>query len=115
MKPIIFLAFLLAVVTAMLRPAHAEIGMASYYGGSDGLCGSRTANGERLNCRAMTAAHKRLPFGTVVSVTHRHTGRSVTVRINDRGPFIRGRIIDLSPAAARALGCDGVCPVALSR
>ncbi len=89
-------------------------GIASYYGGEDGLCGSRTANGERHNCSAMTAAHKSLPFGTMVRVTHKHTGRSVTVRINDRGPFVRGRIIDLSPAAARAISCGGTCPVSLS-
>ena len=60
--------------------AHAE--MASVYGGRDGYCGSRTANGERVNCSAMTAAHRRLPFGTRVRVCH---GRCVTVRINDRG------------------------------
>jgi rare lipoprotein A len=78
---------------------HAEV--ASIYGGSDGLCGSRTASGERLNCAAMTAAHRTLPFGTLVEVCH---NGCVTVRINDRGPFVRGRHIDLSPAAARALG-----------
>lgn len=96
----------------MLEASHH--GMASYYGGSDGLCGHKTANGERLNCNAMTAAHRTLPFGTMVRVTHDHTGRSVVVRISDRGPFIHGRIIDLSPAAAHALGCGGVCPVSLS-
>jgi rare lipoprotein A len=79
--------------------AHAEV--ASIYGGSDGLCGSRTASGERLNCAAMTAAHRTLPFGTLVEVCH---NGCVTVRINDRGPFVRGRHIDLSPAAARAIG-----------
>ena len=78
---------------------HAEV--ASIYGGSDGLCGSRTASGERLNCAAMTAAHRTLPFGTLVEVCH---NGCVTVRINDRGPFVRGRHIDLSPAAARAIG-----------
>ena len=78
---------------------HAEV--ASIYGGSDGLCGSRTASGERLNCAAMTAAHRTLPFGTLVEVCH---SGCVTVRINDRGPFVRGRHIDLSPAAARAIG-----------
>src|SRR5215472_11602106 len=64
--------------------ARAE--MASVYGGRDGYCGSRTANGERVNCSAMTAAHRRLPFGTRVRVCH---GRCVTVRINDRGPWVR--------------------------
>ena len=79
--------------------AHAEV--ASIYGGRDGLCGSHTASGERLNCAAMTAAHRTLPFGTLVQVCH---SGCVTVRINDRGPFVRGRHIDLSPAAARAIG-----------
>jgi rare lipoprotein A len=78
---------------------HAEV--ASVYGGSDGLCGSRTASGERLNCGAMTAAHRTLPFGTLIQVCH---NGCVVVRINDRGPFVRGRHIDLSPAAARAIG-----------
>jgi rare lipoprotein A len=61
----------------------------------------------------MTAAHRTLPFGTLVRVTNEHTGRSVVVRINDRGPFIRGRVIDLMPAAARAIGCDGLARVTL--
>jgi len=78
--------------------ARAEF--ASVYGGSDGLCGSRTANGERLNCSAMTAAHRTLPFGTKVRVTNHHNGKTVVVRIVDRGPYGRGRIIDVSRAAA---------------
>jgi len=90
--------------------AHAE--MASVYGGRDGYCGSRTANGERVNCSAMTAAHRRLPFGTRVRVCH---GRCVTVRINDRGPWVRGRDIDLTPAAARAIGLGGTGHVTVSR
>ena len=88
---------------------HAE--MASVYGGCDGHCGSRTANGERVNCAAMTAAHRRLPFGTRVRVCH---SGCVTVRINDRGPFVRGRDIDLSPAAARAIGLDSIGHVTIS-
>jgi rare lipoprotein A len=88
----------------LVSAAHAE--MASVYGGRDGYCGSRTANGERVNCSAMTAAHRRLPFGTRVRVCHSRS-RCVTVRINDRGPFVRGRDIDLSPAAARAIGLGG--------
>ena len=79
----------------------ADAAVASIYGGSDGLCGHRTASGERLNCAAMTAAHRTLPFGTGVMVCH---SGCVTVRINDRGPWVRGRQIDLSPAAARAIG-----------
>ena len=85
--------------------------MASVYGGRDGHCGSRTANGERVNCAAMTAAHRRLPFGTRVRVCH---SGCVTVRINDRGPFVRGRDIDLSPAAAGAIGLDNIGHVTIS-
>ncbi|MEO0419854.1 MAG: septal ring lytic transglycosylase RlpA family protein [Pseudomonadota bacterium] len=77
-------------------------GVASYYGKR--FHGRLTANGERFNMNAMTAAHKTLPFGTHVRVTNPSNGRSVTVRINDRGPFIRGRTIDLSRAAATKLG-----------
>ncbi len=77
-------------------------GMASWYG-YDGS-GSETAAGERYNPEGMTAAHRSLPLGTKVRVTNTHNGRSVVVRINDRGPYIRGRIIDLSAAAARLLG-----------
>jgi Lytic transglycolase len=90
--------------------ARAEV--ASIYGGRGGLCGSRTANGERLNCAAMTAAHRTLPFGTLVDVCHKGC---VTVRINDRGPFIRGRQIDLSPAAARAIELKTTGHVTISR
>jgi rare lipoprotein A len=93
-----------------LSTAHAE--MASVYGGRDGYCGSRTATGERVNCSAMTAAHRRLPFGTRVRVCH---GRCVTVRINDRGPWVRGRDIDLTPAAARAIDLNGTGRVTVSR
>src|SRR5215472_4993223 len=78
--------------------AHADV--ASVYGGPDGYCGSRTANGERVDCSAMTAAHRRLPFGTQVRVCHT---RCVTVRINDRGPWVRGRDIDLTPARPELL------------
>src|SRR5580693_2538200 len=88
--------------------AHAEI--ASIYGGSDGLCGHRTANGERLNCAEMTAAHRTLPFGAHVVVCH---NGCVTVRINDRGPWVRGRQIDLSPAAAQAIGLNEIGYVTL--
>jgi rare lipoprotein A len=63
-----------------------------------------TASGERMNPRAMTAAHRTLPFGTRLKVVNQRNGRSVVVRINDRGPFIRGRVLDLSKAAARQLG-----------
>jgi rare lipoprotein A len=86
-------------------------GVASYYG-YDGS-GNRTASGQRFNPEGLTAAHRHLPFGTKVRVTNTRNGRSVVVRINDRGPFIRGRVIDLSVAAARILGMmgSGVAPV----
>jgi rare lipoprotein A len=77
-------------------------GLASFYGHK--WHGRRTANGERLNIHAMTAAHKTLPFGTHVRVTLLSTGKSIVVRINDRGPFVRGRIIDLTDDAARKIG-----------
>jgi rare lipoprotein A len=83
-------------------------GIASVYSGGG------TASGERMNPGALTAAHPSLPFGTKVRVTNRHTGRSVVVRINDRGPFVKGRVIDLSPAAARAIGVGGIAQVSLS-
>lgn len=88
-------------------------GKASWYG--PGFHGRLTANGERYNQYAMTAAHKSLPFGTRVRVTNVNNGRSVVVRINDRGPFIRGRVIDVSSAAAHNLGMKhhGVVPVRL--
>lgn len=77
-------------------------GMASYYG--DAHAGNRTASGERFNPSDMTAAHRSLPFGTKLRVTDPSTGRSVIVRVNDRGPFHKSRILDLSEAAARELG-----------
>jgi rare lipoprotein A len=82
-------------------------GIASVYSDRD------TASGERMNPADMTAAHRTLPFGTKVTVVNRSNGRSAVVRINDRGPFVHGRVIDLSPAAARALGVDGLAPVSL--
>jgi rare lipoprotein A len=88
-------------------------GLASWYG--PGFHGRRSASGEVYNQNAMTAAHRSLPFGTTVQVTNLRNGRSVVVRITDRGPFIRGRVIDLSAAAARVLGVmqSGVAPVQL--
>jgi rare lipoprotein A len=81
-------------------------GRASWYG--PGFDGRRTASGERFQSQAMTAAHPSLPFGTRVRVTHVSTGRSVVVRINDRGPFHGGRIIDLAAGPARMLGLTSV-------
>jgi rare lipoprotein A len=77
-----------------------QCGAASWYS----LPGQRTASGERMNPNAMTAAHKTLPMGSVVKVVNQRTGKSVRVTINDRGPYIKGRIIDLSKAAGRQLG-----------
>ncbi|MEO8891804.1 MAG: septal ring lytic transglycosylase RlpA family protein, partial [Coleofasciculaceae cyanobacterium] len=88
-------------------------GMASWYG--PGFNGNQSASGEIYNQNAMTAAHKSLPFGTRVRVTNLDNGLTAVVRINDRGPYAYGRVIDLSAAAARALGVmqSGVAPVRL--
>jgi rare lipoprotein A len=88
-----------------------QAGLASWYG--PGFYGRRTASGVVYTGAALTAAHRSLPFGTVVRVTNLVNGRRVVVMINDRGPFIRGRVIDLSVAAARRLGMvrDGVVRV----
>lgn len=105
----------LALVAALLlaTPAAAETCIASHYGVGDGYGGKRTASGERMNPNAMTAAHRTKPFGSIVRVTNLATGRSVTVRINDRGPFVAGRCIDLSYGAARALGMGGSARVSV--
>lgn len=84
-----------------------EEGVASWYGGDDGFEGKPTASGEIYDSSLMTAAHRDLPLGTVVEVWSLESGKSVSVRINDRGPFIRGRIIDLSRAAAGKLDLIG--------
>src|SRR5689334_3031597 len=85
--------------------AHAEAGFASVYRPPDGG-GPLAANGEHISTEALTAAHKSLPFGTLVLVTNKRNGRHTVVRINDRGPFVKGRIIDLTPAGARAIDLD---------
>ncbi len=94
-------------------PASGETGIASWYGGK--FHGRRTSNGEIYDMHDLTAAHRTLPFGTIVAVTNLSNGRSVTVRINDRGPFVKDRIIDLSYAAARMLEIvgPGTAPVRL--
>jgi peptidoglycan lytic transglycosylase len=94
---------------------YQETGMASWYGGK--FHGRRTANGERFDTRSsLTAAHRTLPFNVCAEVQHIPTGRTVTVRINDRGPFTGGRVIDLSHAAAEELGVlnDGLVRVRVS-
>jgi|SRR6476661_2429887 rare lipoprotein A len=99
-KTLLVLA-LVAASSSFLAPgsASAQCGRASWY-----ALTSKTASGERMNPSAMTAAHRSLPFGTKLKVTNTNNGKAVVVRINDRGPFIRGRVLDLSKAAARQLG-----------
>lgn len=94
-----------------LSSAHAESGIASVYA----YRGGKTASGERADPARLTAAHKFLPFGTKVKVVNKRNGRTVVVRINDRGPFVRGRIIDLTPAGSRALGFSGLASVTVAR
>jgi rare lipoprotein A len=99
-----------ALIFVCSSAAMAQSGIASVYAYS----GERTANGEHAKPNGFTAAHRTLPFGTRVRVTNKNNGRSVVVRINDRGPFVHGRVIDLTPAAAHALGFSGLAPVTLS-
>ena len=111
----VLLLFVLCVSACQTRPPRpgrpTQQGQASWYGNE--FHGRPTASGERFNQNAMTAAHKQYPFGTVVKVKNLKNGKTVKVRINDRGPFAGGRIIDLSRAAARRLDMirDGVVPV----
>lgn len=91
--------------------SFAQTGVASYYG--PGFQGKKTASGQTFNTFAYTAAHKSLSFGTKVKVTNLKNKRSVLVTITDRGPFIKGRIIDLSTAAKNAIGMGGTAPVSL--
>ncbi len=101
-----------ASLAALTASAEAQSGVASVYSTESG---SRTASGARLNPGAMTAAHRSFPFGSRVRVTNRSNGRSVVVTVNDRGPFVRGRIIDVTPAAAHALGFSGLAQVTVER
>lgn len=103
-RPVLILSILCSASLA----ARAESGIASVYSGE------KTANGEYAHASRLTAAHKTLPFGTMVQVTNKRNGRTVIVRINDRGPYIAGRIIDLTPAGAKAIGADGLAPVTLT-
>lgn len=97
--------------TKEVSPDFVQVGEASWYG--PGFQGRKTANGERFNTHEMTAAHKTLPFNTLIKVTNLHNEATVVVRINDRGPFIRGRIIDLSKAAKEEIGMGGLAQVRL--
>ncbi len=101
----------LALACVVSGPAWAETCTASFYGIGDGYHGRKTASGERFNTHAFTAAHRTRPFGSRMTVTNLANGRSVVVRTNDRGPWVRGRCVDLSYAAARAIGMGGVARV----
>jgi rare lipoprotein A len=105
--------FLFATLGCAHRPKEFGTGKASWYGGE--YQGRLTASGEVFDKNKLTAAHRTLPFQTIVNVRNLNNGKSVRVRINDRGPFIHGRIIDLSEAAAKALGMirEGVIPVSV--
>jgi rare lipoprotein A len=105
----------LPVVEEQSAAEHVGDGEASYYGKE--LAGNRTASGERFNPRALTAAHRTLPLGTKLRVTNKANGESVVVRINDRGPFHKSRLIDVSFAAAEEIGMirSGKAPVRLER
>ena len=105
---LMFASTLVISTIAIPVVASAQTGIASIYSGG------RTANGEHARASGLTAAHRTLPFGTMVRVTNQRSGRSVVVRINDRGPFIRGRVIDVTPAAAHVLGFSGLAPVTLA-
>jgi rare lipoprotein A len=106
-----------AIATSQFFPSHLtpasadESGVASVYSTESG---SGTASGQKLNPGDLTAAHRTLPFGTKVRVTNKNNGRSVVVTINDRGPFVRGRVIDVTPAAAHVLGFSGLTQVTLN-
>jgi rare lipoprotein A len=99
------------LLLAGLQAANAESGIASIYAYE----GGKTASGQRASASGLTAAHRTLPFGTKVRVTNKRNGKSVVVRINDRGPFIKGRVIDVTPAAAKILGFSGLTKVSLER
>lgn len=103
----VIFALTVALSPASQVLAHAEtiVGTASWYG--PGFHGRTTANGEKYDMNAMTAAHKSLKFGTKVKVTNSNNGKSVVVRINDRGPFVGSRVIDLSKRAASAIDMIG--------
>jgi rare lipoprotein A len=109
LKNLLLASTLVVSVVAIPVAASAQSGIASVYGYEGGT----TASGERVATGGLTAAHRTLPFGTLVRVTDNRNGRSVVVRINDRGPFVAGRVIDLTPAAASALGFSGLADVTL--
>ena len=109
--------FVASILAYQFSPSHLtpsaadQTGVASVYSHESG---SATPSGQKLDREAFTAAHRTLPFGTKVTVTNRSNGRSVIVTINDRGPFVRGRVIDVTPAAAQLLGFSGLAQVAIN-
>jgi rare lipoprotein A len=109
--------FVASILAYQFSPTHLtpsaadQVGVASVYSHESG---SGTASGQKLNRETFTAAHRTLPFGSKVKVTNKSNGRSVVVTINDRGPFVRGRVIDVTPAAARVLGFSGLAQVTLN-
>ena len=106
------LRLFLSTLFAVTSPAKAEDGIASHYGRSSG---SKVACGGELNESALTAAHRTLPCGARVRVENKRNGRSIIVTINDRGPHIKSRILDLTPAGARALDFSGLAHVSVRR
>ncbi len=98
---VLLVGFLAGGIFSSEAAAKSVVGWASYY-----KMGKRTANGEHYNPNGLTAAHRSLPFGTRVLVTNLKNGKSVIVRINDRGPFIKGRVMDLSFGAAKVVGLN---------
>lgn len=103
------------MLISLTAPGQTQRGKASFY--SKRATGSRTANGERLHHDSLTCAHKTYPFGTMLKVTNPANNQSVIVRVTDRGPYVRGRIIDLSFRAAREIGiiAQGIAPVVVER
>lgn len=105
--------FVILFLSLFFSETFASIGTASWYG--PGLHGRKTASGERFNQYGLTAAHKTLPLGSRVKVTNLANGRSVIVKINDRGPYVHGRIIDLSQGAKNAINMGGIGRVSIAR
>jgi rare lipoprotein A len=102
----------IVAVFAIEPAAAAQTGVASWYRPSSGM---KTANGEKFNAKEKTCAHRSVDFGAHVKVTDLKTGRSIVCRVNDRGPFERGRIVDLNPASAHALGIEGTARVRIEK
>ena len=110
-----FIILLFAIATSFTALAQTQSGKASFY--SKKFTGRKTANGERLHHDSLTCAHKTYPFGTLLKVTNPENGLHVIVRVTDRGPYVKGRIIDLSVRAAKELGiiAQGIAPVIVER